>query len=121
MLYVATRLAPLLLLASVVRAGLWIHQKLLFHKFNFWLNVVAITPKGVSDTSSVPAIRKTGVKTDSTTIFASIFAFESHKKLNRDLNERDTITPPPLFVETFGPINAANNAYGVSNTYYSSR
>ena len=93
--------------------------KLFFiHKVNSWLNTVGVTPKGVSDPSSVSTIRKTGVKTDSTTIFASIYSYESHKKPTRDLNERDTITPPPLFVETFGPINAANNAYGVSNTYY---
>jgi hypothetical protein len=84
------------------------------HKLNFWLNIVAITPNGVSDASSVPAIRKTGVKTDFTTIFSSIYSFESHKRPTRDLNERDTITPPPLFAETFGPINAANNADGVS-------
>ena len=81
------------------------------------MDIIAITPKGVSDASSIPTIRKTGVKTDFTSIFNSIYAFESHKRPTRDLNERDTITPPPLFAETFGPIDAANNADGVSNAY----
>jgi hypothetical protein len=91
------------------------------HKLTFWLNirVVAITPNDVSDASSIHTIRKTGVKTDFATIFSAIYSFqESHKRPTRDLNERDTITPPPLFAETFGPINAANNADGVSNVYY---
>jgi hypothetical protein len=87
------------------------------HILNFWLNIVAISPKGVSDASSVPKIHKSGIKTDFTTIFSAIYSFESHKRPTRDLNGRDTITPPPLFAETFGPIDAANNADGVSNAY----
>ena len=104
----------------VRRQSRFVNQPKLFsiHKLNFWLNIVAITPKGVSDASSVPTIHKTGVKTDFATIFASIHSFKSHKSPSRDLNERDTITPPPLFELTFGPINAANNADGVSNVYY---
>lgn len=90
----------------------------LIHKLTLCLDIVVITPKGVSGSSSVPTVPKRGVKTDFTTIFSSIFSFESHKRPIRDLNERDTITPPPLFTETFGPINAANNANGVSNAYY---
>jgi len=89
------------------------------HKLNFWLIIVATTPEGVSDVSSFHPIRKTGVKTDFATIFSAIYSFQkSHKGPTRDLNERDTITPPPLFAETFGPINAANNADGVSNVSY---
>ena len=76
-------------------------------------HLLAISPDGVPVGTAVPAIRKFGNKTDFTTIFSSIKSFKAHKP-PRGLLERDTVTAPQYFEETFGPINAASNANGVS-------
>ncbi|KAF8888173.1 hypothetical protein CPB84DRAFT_1786382 [Gymnopilus junonius] len=94
MLYSAICLAPLILLPYLVNAA------------------SSISPDGVPIGSLVPAIHKTGSKTDFATIFSSIKSFKPHKQSARTFRKRDTVTPPALFEETFGPISAANNADG---------
>ncbi|PPQ98297.1 hypothetical protein CVT26_013492 [Gymnopilus dilepis] len=91
MFHITRRLSALVLLATLASA--------------------AISPDGVPVGTAVPAIRKFGNKTDFTTIFSSIKSFKAHKP-PRDLLERDTVTAPQFFEETFGPINAASNANG---------